>query len=124
MYDDKNWYEAQLKALSNSNGGFRKYLSNVLEPGLSFVHGYLNDPAHAQDVAQETFITVWEKLPEFRNESAIGTWIFRIASNQCLRQIEKEKRMPGHRCPADRGENGAGSGGQNSLPLQINIRTE
>lgn len=61
--------------------------------------GYLNDPAHAQDVAQETFITVWEKLPEFRNESAIGTWIFRIASNQCLRQIEKEKRMPRSQMP-------------------------
>lgn len=56
--------------------------------------GYVNDHDLAKDIAQETFITIWQKLPEFRNESAIGTWVFRIASNHCLRQIEKNKRMP------------------------------
>ncbi|MEJ5106864.1 RNA polymerase sigma factor [Chryseobacterium sp. MYb328] len=55
--------------------------------------GYVNDPDLAQDLAQETFIIVWQQLPKFRNESGIGTWIFRIASNNCLRQIEKEKRF-------------------------------
>lgn len=56
--------------------------------------GYVNDYALAQDLVQETFIVVWKQLPKFRNESSIGTWIFRIASNHCLRQIEKEKRLP------------------------------
>ncbi|CAI2768688.1 RNA polymerase sigma factor [Flavobacterium collinsii] len=56
--------------------------------------GYVNDYDQAQDLAQETFITVWEQLPKFRNGSIVGTWIFRIASNNCLRQIRKEKRYP------------------------------
>lgn len=56
--------------------------------------GYVNDYDLAQDLAQETFILVWQKLESFRNESSIGTWIFRIATNNCLRQIEKEKRFP------------------------------
>lgn len=56
--------------------------------------GYMNNEDWARDITQETFITVWQKLPQFRNESAVGTWIFRIASNQCLRQIEKQKRLP------------------------------
>lgn len=56
--------------------------------------GFVNDYDIAQDLAQETFIIVWQKLDTFRNESSIGTWIFRIASNNCLRQIEKEKRFP------------------------------
>ncbi len=55
--------------------------------------GYVNDTELAQDLAQETFIIVWQQLPKFRNESGIGTWIFRIASNNCLRQIEKEKKF-------------------------------
>ncbi|MGG5210851.1 RNA polymerase sigma factor [Chryseobacterium sp. MIQD13] len=55
--------------------------------------GYVNDSEQAQDLAQETFIIVWQQLPKFRNESSIGTWIFRIASNNCLRQIEKEKKF-------------------------------
>ena len=56
--------------------------------------GYVNDPDCATDIAQETFITVWQQLPKFRGESAVGTWIFRIASNKCLRQIETQRRMP------------------------------
>jgi len=56
--------------------------------------GFVNDYDAAQDLAQETFIIVWQKLETFRNESAIGTWIFRIASNNCLRQIEKQNRFP------------------------------
>lgn len=63
--------------------------------------GYVNDADWAKDITQETFITVWQKLPEFRNESAIGTWIFRIASNQCLRQLEKQKRMPKSELPEE-----------------------
>lgn len=55
--------------------------------------GYVNNTDVAQDLAQETFIIVWQQLPKFRNESSIGTWIFRIASNNCLRQIEKEKKF-------------------------------
>ncbi|MBP2616898.1 RNA polymerase sigma factor [Chryseobacterium jejuense] len=55
--------------------------------------GYVNDTDLAQDLAQETFIIVWQQLPKFRNESSIGTWIFRIASNNCLRRIEKEKKF-------------------------------
>ncbi|MEM9052367.1 MAG: sigma-70 family RNA polymerase sigma factor [Bacteroidota bacterium] len=56
--------------------------------------GYVNDKDLAQDLAQETFVIVLRKLPEFRNEAKVSTWIFRIASNICLRQIEKTKRHP------------------------------
>ena len=61
--------------------------------------GFVNDHDAAQDLTQETFIIVWQKLETFRNESAIGTWIFRIASNNCLRQIEKQKRFPKSELP-------------------------
>jgi len=56
--------------------------------------GYVNDVDSAKDLTQETFIKVWKQLSKFRNEASIGTWIFRIASNTCLRQIQKEQRMP------------------------------
>ncbi|BDU23777.1 sigma-70 family RNA polymerase sigma factor [Flavobacterium sp. GSB-24] len=61
--------------------------------------GFVNDYDAAQDLTQETFIIVWQKLENFRNESSIGTWIFRIASNNCLRQIEKQKRFPKSELP-------------------------
>ncbi|HEY0030279.1 MAG TPA: sigma-70 family RNA polymerase sigma factor [Bacteroidia bacterium] len=56
--------------------------------------GYVNDLDLAKDLTQETFIQVWQNLDKFRNESGIGTWIFRIASNICLRQMERSSKMP------------------------------
>lgn len=63
--------------------------------------GYVNDNNWAKDITQETFIAVWQNLPKFRNESSVGTWIFRIASNNCLRQIEREKKMIKEELPAE-----------------------
>jgi len=56
--------------------------------------GYVNDHDWAKDIAQETFIAVWQQLPNFRHESSVSTWVFRIASNNCLRQLQRDKRMP------------------------------
>lgn len=56
--------------------------------------GYINDYDLAQDLAQETFIIIWQQLPNFKNEANIGTWIYRITTNNCLRQIEKQNRFP------------------------------
>jgi RNA polymerase sigma-70 factor (ECF subfamily) len=69
--------------------------------------GYVNDKDLAKDLAQETFIVVFKKLPEFRNEAKIGTWIFRIASNICLRQIERQKRYPKDELPKNISEENA-----------------
>ncbi|WP_259071378.1 RNA polymerase sigma factor [Mucilaginibacter sp. X4EP1] len=55
--------------------------------------GYINDHEAAKDLTQETFISVWKNLDSFKNQSKISTWIFRIATNNCLRAIEKSKRV-------------------------------
>jgi len=62
--------------------------------------GYFNDYALAKDITQETFIAVWENLQKFKNHSSIGTWIYRIATNKCLRQIQKEKSYPKSALPS------------------------
>jgi RNA polymerase sigma-70 factor (ECF subfamily) len=55
--------------------------------------GYVNDADQAKDLTQETFISVWRNLSGFRNESKISTWIFRIATNNCLRAVAVNKRV-------------------------------
>jgi RNA polymerase sigma-70 factor (ECF subfamily) len=63
--------------------------------------GYINDYELARDLTQETFIAVWQNLPSFRNQSKISTWIFRIATNNCLKAIGKVKRLPTIQLPVD-----------------------
>lgn len=46
----------------------------------------------ADDVAQDTFVTAFEKLPQFRHESQFSTWIHRIAVNKALRLRQMQTR--------------------------------
>lgn len=42
------------------------------------------DAVHAQELTQDVFVRVWEKLPTFRGESAFTTWLHRVAVNVAL----------------------------------------
>ena len=46
----------------------------------------------ADDVLQNTFIKAWMALDDFRAESKISTWLFRIAINESLNFLEKKKK--------------------------------
>ncbi|HPR30492.1 MAG TPA: RNA polymerase sigma factor [Prolixibacteraceae bacterium] len=47
---------------------------------------------NTKDVLQETFVRVWKNLGSFKGEAKISTWIYRIAHNEAIRFLEKEKR--------------------------------
>lgn len=46
----------------------------------------------ADDALQNTFINVWKNIAEFRNESALYTWLYTIATNESLALINKRKK--------------------------------
>lgn len=52
----------------------------------------LKEPQEAYDAAQEVCIKVWRQLDTFKEESKLSTWIYRIATNQCLDLMRKNKR--------------------------------
>lgn len=46
----------------------------------------------ADDVVQNTFIKAWEALPNFRGDSQLYTWLYRIATNEVLSFLKKKKK--------------------------------
>lgn len=44
------------------------------------------------DILQNVFIKVWKNLADFREESNLYTWMYRIATNETLTWIEQQKR--------------------------------
>jgi RNA polymerase sigma-70 factor, ECF subfamily len=46
----------------------------------------------AVDLSQDIFIRIFEKIGEFRGESALGTWIYRIAVNTTLHHLRSVRR--------------------------------
>ena len=50
------------------------------------------DHDDANDVLQNIFIKVWNGLENFREDSQLYTWLYRIATNECLSFLEQQKR--------------------------------
>jgi len=46
----------------------------------------------ANDVLQNVFIRVWNGLENFREDSQLYTWLYRIGTNECLTFLEQKKR--------------------------------
>ena len=44
------------------------------------------------DVLQNTMIKVWKSLPEFRSDSSLFTWLYRIATNEALTFLKRKQR--------------------------------
>ena len=55
------------------------------------VHCYrmLANYEDAQDMTQETFLRAWHKRESFKGDAALGTWLYRIATNACLDFLAK-----------------------------------
>lgn len=68
----------------------RQYQGMVSAVTLNVVGDY----DQSEDLAQETFLTVWKKLPELREPEKIASWIYGIARRTALNWIEKQQRNP------------------------------
>lgn len=50
------------------------------------------DHDEADDLVQESFIKAWKGLSNFRDESALYTWLYRIATNLCLTHLANKRK--------------------------------
>lgn len=48
----------------------------------------------AEDVTQQTFLSVLEHIDEFREEAAVATWVLQIAANHALKTLRKRRGLP------------------------------
>ncbi|MDG5799430.1 RNA polymerase sigma factor [Marinilabiliaceae bacterium ANBcel2] len=53
--------------------------------------GFVRDISEAEDLVQDIFIKVYEKLDKFKGESAFSTWLYRIAVNMAINRSRKLK---------------------------------
>jgi RNA polymerase sigma factor (sigma-70 family) len=52
---------------------------------------YLKQKEDAEDAAQEIWVNVYFALPQFQQKSTFSTWLYRIATNQCINRLKKRK---------------------------------
>jgi RNA polymerase sigma-70 factor (ECF subfamily) len=64
------------------------------DPVYRLALGLLGNPGQAEDVVQDTFLSVMTHRMTFEGRSRLSTWIYRIAYNASLERLRKKKEVP------------------------------
>jgi RNA polymerase sigma-70 factor (ECF subfamily) len=94
MSDQGTWMGDDLVALARQ--GDREAFRALVDPRRAelVAHCYrmLGSLQDAEDAVQESLLKAWLAMPGFEGRSSVRTWLYRIATNQCLNQLRATKR--------------------------------
>ena len=88
MTDDK---EIIKEIHQSTEQGFRILLESYKESVYWHIRRLVVNHDDAQDVAQETFVRIFRNLEQYNEDHSFKAWIFRIATNEALRHLGKQK---------------------------------
>lgn len=89
--DDKELL-LQFKKAATKEKGFTGIIKKYQERLYWHIRRMVVHHEDANDVLQNMFIKVWNGLENFREDSQLYTWLYRIATNESLTFIEQQKR--------------------------------
>ncbi len=76
---------------SDQNKGYRLLVGKYKEKLYWHVRRMVIDHEDADDILQNTFLKVFKNLNSFQQQSTLYTWLYRIATNECLNFITNKK---------------------------------
>ena len=79
--------------MTDPESGFRMLVEKFQSPMYWHIRRMIVSHDDAEDVLQETFIKIFRHLDDFRAESSLSTWIYRIATNECIRFLNRRKEQ-------------------------------
>jgi RNA polymerase sigma factor (sigma-70 family) len=94
LQDEKAFIAALLHP-NTQNEAFRQLVSQYSRPLYSHIRTIVIDHDDTDDVLQNTFIKVFSNLKNFKGESKLFSWIYRIATNEAITFINQRARKGG-----------------------------
>ena len=91
----------QLKDPAKASKAFETLLQAYSEPVYWQIRRMVLNHDDANDIVQNVFIKAWSNLHNFRGDAKLSTWLFKIAVNESINFINKEKNRLQHVSEAD-----------------------
>ena len=97
------WDPVVAAATAGDEGAFAQLVSRHRREIQAHAYRILGSHEDSEDLAQETFLRVWDKRESFRGRSSFRSWLYAIATNASLTARERQQRRRRHSHPAEPG---------------------
>ena len=94
MQDEKDFIQELLNP-KTQNVAFQKLLRDYQRPLYNHIRNIVLNHDDADDVLQNTFIKVFQYLKDFKGESKLFSWMYRIATNEAITFIKQKAKRNG-----------------------------
>ena len=94
MQDEKDFIQELLNP-KTQNVAFQKLLREYQRPLYNHIRNIVLNHDDADDVLQNTFIKVFQYLKDFKGESKLFSWMYRIATNEAITFIKQKAKRNG-----------------------------
>jgi RNA polymerase sigma-70 factor (ECF subfamily) len=81
-----------LRAQLGARDAFDALFHSVQEPLFRYLVGLVRDQALAEDILQEVFLRIYQKLSWLREPALFRPWCYRIATREAFRWLKRERR--------------------------------
>lgn len=92
---DEKVFIQQLLDSKTQDAAFQKLLSDYQRPLYSLIRNIVLNHDDADDVLQNTFVKVFQNLKNFKGDSKLFSWMYRIATNEAISFINNKARKHG-----------------------------
>lgn len=86
---------ARLRDPSTCREAFGDLIRLYSEPLYRQIRRTVQSHEDADDILQNTFLKAWQNIENFRGDAKLSTWLYKIAINESLTFLEKEKKRRG-----------------------------
>ncbi len=88
---DEHKFIQELK--NGDRTAFDKLVAEYKDSILNVCYGYIKNADEAEDLTQEVFIEVYKTIQNFKEESSLFTWMYRIAISKSLDELKRRKAV-------------------------------
>lgn len=93
MLDNQSLFIIQLQDKATRERAFKKLVGDYKERLYWHIRNFVKSHDDADDVLQNTFIKVYRHIGNFKGDSKLYTWMYRIATNEALTFLDKKAKQ-------------------------------
>lgn len=85
----------RLRDPATVRAAFAEVIAEYSEPLYRQIRRMVQSHDDANDLLQNTFMKAWSNIEHFRGDARLGTWLYKIATNETLSHLERERKRRG-----------------------------